>query len=176
MSKDNNKEIEIKLSYQNKEEVLKKLGPEVKFAGSNDVHDIYYRFNGNEMKNVHDILRLRITDGESELTYKSKAEDSHNVWHRTELTTAIGSAEILDQIFGGLGIQKLSEHKSRKEYWLFDGCEIVFARFTAPADLEFMEIEGDSEDKIKSVVSRLGNSVTEVGEDFFKVFDDARNK
>jgi len=176
MSKDGNKEIEIKLSYKNKREILDKLGPTAKFAGIKNFHDIYYRFKDNEMKNTNDALRLRITEEASELTYKSKTEDRDNVWHRTELTTTVSSPEILDQILSGVGIQRLYEYQSQKEYWMLDGCEIVFAHFTLPAELDFMEIEGSSEKEIRTVVERLGDSVVEVGENFFKVFDNARNK
>ena len=176
MSPKNEKEIEIKLSFKDKNLVIDKLGPGAKFIKTINVHDIYYGFNDTKMKNIHDILRLRIKEGDSELTYKSKVEDSANVWHRTEISTSIGSPESLNKILTNLGIKKLYEYLSQKEYWLSENCEIVFAKFELPAHLEFMEIEGESEDEIRKIVTSLGDSVEEVGEDFFKIFDDVRKK
>ena len=170
-----NKEIEIKLSFKNKKDVLAKLGKKAEFVKKVNVHDIYYGLEDTQMKNSKNIIRVReIKNGKSELTFKSKVEDKNNIWHRIELTTEISSAQTLDKIFSHIGVKKIYEYESEKEYYNFLGMEIVFAKFTLPTLLEFMEIEGDLETDIRRVVNKLGSSVQEVGEGFFNIFDKAR--
>lgn len=174
------KEIEIKLLFNNKEEVisklsLDKLSPEMKFERKLNIHDRYYSQGSSDMRNIHSLIRIReIQNSQAELTYKGKMKDKKNIWHRVELTTQIASPEIMDRILINLGFNRISEYKSEKEYWKFNGLEIIFAKFTIPAYLKFMEIEGTSEKKIRNIVKKLGNNVQEVGEEIFEVFDRKR--
>ena len=129
------------------------------------------------MRNIHSLIRIRkINNNEAELTYKGKVKNKNNIWHRAELTTKILSPEIMDKILINLGFKKISEYKSQKEYWEFNNLEIVFNKFTKPAYLEFMEIEGDSEKKIKNIIKKLGKNVQKVGEEIFEIFDKKRGK
>jgi predicted adenylyl cyclase CyaB len=170
------KEIEIKLLFRNKKSIITKLGKKMKLDKELTISDKYYSNSDNkaDMSNKKKLIRIRNFDNKVELTYKGNAFDNKNIWHRTELTTEIKSPEIMEKILDNLGFKKISEYKSKKEYWHFDNIEIVFAKFSQPAPLEFMEIEGTSEKKIKNVVKQLGNNVKEVGEEIFKIFDDKR--
>lgn len=170
------KEIEIKLLFRNKKSIISKLGKKMKLDKKLVISDKYYSNADNkaDMSNKNNLIRIRNFDNKVELTYKGKALDNKNIWHRTELTTEIKSPEIMEGILDNLGFKKISEYKSKKEYWHFDNLEIVFARFSLPASLEFMEIEGTSEKKIRKVVKQLGNNVKEVGEEIFKIFDNKR--
>jgi len=172
-NKPKEKEIEIKLTFKNKEEVLSKLKT-AKFVKKVAIHDVYYG-TGENMSNSNSLTRIRDIEGEEiELTFKSKAQDNNNVWHRVELTTIISSADTMGKILSHLNLNKISEYQNIKEYYDVDGLEIVFADFTLPAKLIFMEIEGESEEEIRKILSILGDSVKEAGEEIFDVFDKAR--
>ncbi len=175
MSKD--KEIEIKLLFKNKKAIINKLKPHIKLKSKINIHDRYYGYDNFDMSNVNNLVRIRtINKKKSELTFKSKAKDMKNVWHRTELNTWIGSPEKMEKILLNLGLNKISEYKSEKEFWDYKKQEIVFAKFTIPARLNFMEIEGNSKKEIKKTVKLLGNNIKEVGEEIFEVFDRVRKK
>jgi len=173
MTKD--KEIEIKLLFKNKKAIINKLNPEIKFQNKVNIHDIYFGFNKFDMSNTNKLVRIRkISKQKAELTFKGKAQDKKNIWHRTELNTDISSPEQMEKILLKLGLKKISEYKSVKEYWIYKEQKIVFAMFTAPAHLKFMEVEGESEKEIKKTVKRLSKNVKQVGEEIFKIFDKAR--
>lgn len=173
MNKD--KEIEIKLLFKNKKAIINKLKPQIRLKTKINIHDRYYGYDSFDMRNINNLVRIRTINKEkSELTFKSKAKGRKNIWHRTELNTQIESPEIMEKILLNLGLNKISEYKSRKEIWNYKKQEIVFAKFTAPARLSFMEIEGNSEKAIKKLVNSLGNKVKEAGEEIFEVFDKAR--
>lgn len=169
------KEIEIKLAIRNKERVLSLLKSKGEFIKQISINDTYYGLEDTKMRNTKKIIRIREKNkNDVELTYKSKAHDNNNVWHRTELTVKVSSAHLMDKILSHIGIKGIYKYKSKKEYWKLDNLEVVIAQFTEPAFLEFMEIEGKSEKDIKRLISKFGNNVTEVGEYFFKVFDNTR--
>lgn len=175
MKKKNKKELEIKLLFKNKKKIISKLGRGMKFKKKADIYDRYYNKKHSNMKNIHSLIRIReITHSGAELTYKGKTKDKNNIWHRVELTTQIFSPEIIDKILISLGFNKISEYKSKREYWKFNGLEIIFIKFISPTPLEFMEIEGNSEKKIRNTIKKLGNDVEEVGEEIFEIFDQKR--
>jgi predicted adenylyl cyclase CyaB len=165
------KEIEIKLIFKNKKEIINKLRPEIKLERKISIYDKYFGKDFLDMKNTHNLIRIRkINDDNAELTFKSKTKNQGNIWQRIELTTTIRSPEIMEKILTHLGFKKISEYKSQREYWKFQDLEIVFIKFTKPAFLEFMEIEGNPR-KIREVIKKLGNNVKEVGEEIFEIFD-----
>lgn len=179
-----NKEIEIKLLFKNKKELISALKPQIKFVKRLRIYDRYFSQKHNDMKNLHSLVRIREALEEknaklicksTDLTYKGKAKNQNNVWHRLELTTKVESSNLMAKILTNIGLKKISEYKNEKEYWKLDGLEIVFANFTKPARLTFMEIEGTSEKKILDLIKRLGNKVQKVGEEIFEVFDKKRN-
>lgn len=174
---DKDKEIEIKLLFKDKETVVNKLKPSIKFKNKINIHDRYYGYDDFDMRNVNNLVRIRTVNREkSELTFKGEAKNKKNIWHRTELNTQIESPEKMEKILLNLGLNKVSEYKSEKELWDYKKQEILFVKFTVPAHLNFMEIEGNSEKEIKKTVELLGNTVKEVGEEIFEIFDKARKR
>ena len=171
------KEIEIKLLFKNQKKIISMFGSSVKFQKRINLHDTYYGPKNSDMSNKHSLVRIREEkNGKAELTYKGKAKDKKNIWHRIELNTNIGSPEVMKKILNKLGFEQISEYKNEKEYYNYQGLEICFAKFTLPAKLTLMEIEGENETKIRSLVVKLGDNVKEVGEEIFAVFDKARKK
>ena len=115
-----------------------------------------------------------IENNGSELTLKSRGLEKNNILDRLELTTSVSSPETTTKILKSLGLRLLSEHKSEKEYWLFRKAKIVFARFSLPAKLEFMEIETNSSGEIEKILRKLQGKVKKADEKVFSVFDSKR--
>ncbi|MHA1657499.1 MAG: CYTH domain-containing protein [Promethearchaeota archaeon] len=172
-----NKEIEIKLQFKNKRKIISILGKKIKFQKRLRIHDEYYNRSWSDMRNTHDLVRIRsVKNGNAELTYKGKAKDKNNIWHRIELTTSIMSPGMMKKILDNIGLKKISECQSEREYWQIGNLEIVFVKFNLPVSLEIMEIEGTSEKEIRDMVKKLSKYVKKVGEEIFSVFDKERAK
>jgi predicted adenylyl cyclase CyaB len=172
-----NKEIEIKMLFKSKNKIIALLRPDIKFKKKVALHDTYFGPQKFDMSNKNDLMRIREEkNGKTELTFKSKAKDRKNIWHRIELSININSPANMAKILEHINFKKISEYKSIKEYYNFKNLEICFAHFTLPTKLEFMEIEGKSEKEIRSLVQKIGNRAREVGEEIFDVFDKVRKK
>ena len=171
------KEIELKLSYKNKKLILKQLSPVVKYIKKVKIKDAYYGFFDPKMKNSNEIIRMRTLDNKkSELTFKSQVKNRTNIWHRKELSVSISSPKTMEQILFCLKIKKYYGYESVREYWKYHNSEIVFVKFSKPAFLKFMEIEGRTAKDIKEIKRKIESLVIEVGEEFFSKFDKARKK
>lgn len=168
------KEVEIKATYENRNKIiekLKELGFE--FKEKYLLEDYYYSQTGTEMANSKDFIRIRSKGNEKELTFKGKKEKKGNIWERVELNTPVEEPEKFVRIFEELGFNKISENKSNREYWQKENIEFVFVDMIHPTEIHFLEIEAD-EDKIKWLMSELGNLVDEAGEEIFEKLDEAR--
>jgi len=165
------KEIEVKLLYKNKDKIIERLRPGIKLLGKTEVFDKYYGAAKDGIKNKNHFIRIRKINGEIELTYKGKAENKRNIISRKELTVKISAVGPAEKILYSLGYQKISDHQSKREFWSFDGAEIVFSEFTKPAHLRFMEIEANSDNRIKEILKKISGCVSKVGEDIFSKFD-----
>jgi len=169
------KEIEVKLKYKNKKDLIKKL----KELGAKKkenilLEDTYFGAPGANMSNKNSITRVRIKNSESELTYKGQCKDKNNVWERTEITAKIENSEQMKLILQNLGLEKISENKSIREVWILDKCEIVFIDFVKPDKISILEIEGPTEKKVHEIIKKLGTLVDKIGEEAFRKFDEAR--
>jgi len=169
------KEIEIKLTFDDKEAVLAKLkGLGAVFKDKYDLEDYYFSITGTDMANTNDLLRIRKKGNNQELTLKGKCETEGNVWERIEINSPIGDYEAVLKMFDHLKLNKLSVNKSMREFWDVMDCEIVFSDITYPAEVSFMEVEGPSKEKVMEVVNLLGDLVREAGEEIFRKLDQAR--
>ncbi len=170
-----NTEIEIKLLFKNKAKIVSSL-PKAKLIKTKTVHDVYYGLGHSDMSNSNQLVRVRNMDGiKTELTYKGKTQDINNVWKRKEINIDLPESKKIQEVLNLLGFNKISEYKSKKEYWQYGKQEISFAYFTLPAKLTFMEIEGPSRKGIEDTVKKIRSYVEEKSqEELFSVFDKAR--
>ena len=70
----------------------------------------------------------------------------------------------------------LLENHSEREYWQLSKVEIAFVELTKPTKLKFMELEGPSEEEIQNVLDELNDLVEKVGDDYFKILDEANKR
>jgi len=75
-----------------------------------------------------------------------------------------------------LKFNKILENVSYREYWQVDDVEIVFISLKIPCELEWIEIEGPSEEKVQNVLNHIKDLTEVVGEEYFKKIDEAREK
>ena len=169
------KEIEVKLTYQDKEKVIEKLKEiGAVFREKYLLEDYYFSLTGTDMSNTNELLRVRKQGDKQELTFKGKCETEGHIWERVELNTGITDPEAVLKMFEYLKLNKLSTNKSHREFWDINDVEIVFSDITYPADISFIEIEGPTKEKVENVLKLLGDLVKEAGEEIFKKLDEAR--
>ena len=109
-------EIEVKLKFKNKAEVireLERLG--AKFREKYELEDTYFSLEHGDMKNIHNLIRVRKKKGQSELTFKGKCETKSDIWKRLELSTSIGDSETMVKILKNLNFNKILENRSVRE-------------------------------------------------------------
>ena len=170
-------EIEVKLKFEDKEKIvgkIKELG--AKFREKYDLEDTYFSLKHNDMKNAHDLVRVRKKQDKAELTFKGKCETESHVWKRIELNTPIGDSETMMQILENLKFNKIIENKSLREYWDLEDVEIAFISLVHPVEINWIEIEAPSEEKVQKVLDELKGFAKVVGEEYFKIIDEAREK
>lgn len=168
-------EIEVKLKFEDKDKILSKLKElGATFREKYELSDTYFSLEYTDMKNAHDLVRIRKKGEKSELTFKGKCETESNVWKRIELTTSLGDSQAMLQILGYLKFNKILENKSIREYWMIGDTEIAFISLLHPVKIEFMEIEAPTEEKVKEVLSELNGLAEVVGEEYFKRIDEVR--
>jgi len=171
------KEIEVKLTYTNRDKVIEKLKEiGAVFREKYTLEDYYFSIKGTDMSNANDLLRIRKKGEKQELTFKGKCETEGNIWERIELNTDIGSADTVLKMFDHLKLNNLSTNKSSREFWDVGDVEIVFSDITYPAEINFIEIEGPTKEKVEEVLKMMGDTVKEAGEEIFRKLDEARKK
>lgn len=150
----NYREIEVRFLETDKEELIKKLeelGAEDKGEYLLEERIIY----DNAMTwrdGAHKILRLRTCDGKTKLTYK----------HRTEIT-AEGTEEIEFEVDNADAAEALLErlgyvayrHQEKKRHTFHMG-DVVVDIDTWPKIPTYVELEGPSEDALKTTANSLG--------------------
>jgi predicted adenylyl cyclase CyaB len=172
-----NKEIEAKLHYKNKEEIIKVLkSTGARKKTSTHINDVYYGTPGSTMNNTNSLTRVRIKNSESELTFKEECKNQNNVWERVELNVKIDNPENMKIILDKIGLEKISENESIREMWLFDDCELIFIDYIKPENITMIEIEGPSHDAVNCAISKLGSLVEKIGEEAFVKFEKNKKK
>jgi predicted adenylyl cyclase CyaB len=171
------KEIEIKLTYEDKQKVLERI-KEIGgvFREKYFLEDYYYSIDGKDMSNTNNLFRVRKKGEKQELTLKGKNETQSNIWERVELNTDVDNADNVLKMFEHLKFNNVSTNKSSREVWNVEDVELVFTDITFPAEISFLEIEGPTKEKVEKVLKMLGNLVKEAGEEIFKKLDEARKQ
>lgn len=174
-----NREIEVKLNYKSRADVIKKI---ISLGGKKGekfvLEDTYFGAQGSTMSNRNNLVRVRTkTSGEkffSEITFKGNCRDKKGIWERSEITAGVSDGKVAKQIFQKMGLAKISENKSEREAYILGKCEIMFIDFFLPDRISVLEAEGPSEKEVKEITLKLGNLASKTGEDAFRKFDESR--
>ena len=165
-------EIEIKLTFKDKNSIIKRLKA-LKFSLKEEfvLHDRYYGPPGTSMANTNTLVRIREKGSKSELTLKSSCKDDNNVWTREEINVGIDDAGSTHALLAKLGFVLIKENESKREVWRKGDVEFMFVKYSKPGRLEMIELEADSKEKLRSVVDKFSSLVKEASEELFRSFD-----
>jgi adenylate cyclase class 2 len=100
---------------------------------------------------INSYIRVRDEGDKVTLTFKQFA--SLSVDGAREIETTVGSFEDTIGIFVSAGLEAFSLQESKRETWEYKGYEIVLDEW--PWLNPYIEIEGESEDGLKSIVKEL---------------------
>lgn len=166
-------EIEVKLKYKNKDEIVDWLKANgFVFTKSREIRDSYYGLGQNSMSNKKSLYRLRNVVGElRELTLKDSLQDNKGVWSRREINVAVDDPENMTEILSSLNCSLIKENFSKREVWNKGETEFAFIDFSKPAELHLAEIEGPDGAEVQKFIDLLGDKVEVAGEEVFAIFD-----
>jgi len=117
------------------------------------VHEYNLRFDtpDQKLRSKHQVLRLR-QDDQTRLTFKDRADVSQGVADRQELEITVADFKSTQKILEALGFTVFMIYEKFRTTYGYKGCEIVVDEL--PFGF-FVEIEGATEDAIKTVASDL---------------------
>lgn len=101
-------------------------------------------------------IRIRDEGNKTTMVYKRHEKDDTKagVDSAKEIETTVGSFENTVDIFAASGWHPTTYQESRRENWMSDDVEVVIDEW--PWIVPYIEIEADSEQKVKDVARKLG--------------------
>jgi len=151
-------EIEAKLKIDSPGEVRRVLDClDGELVGTVIQTDHYFDDEAGTLKASDRALRIRLESGEDGkaatiVTFKgAKKGGSFKV--RRELESRVESCESLSAIFSALGFSERFVIQKSRQLWRFEDCHVCIDRL--PLLGWFVEIEGESEEKVASVQQQL---------------------
>jgi adenylate cyclase class 2 len=96
---------------------------------------------------------VRVRDEGDRVTVTYKQFDSISLHGAKEIETVVDDFESTKNIFIQIGLEPKSYQETRRETWMIDGVEVVIDEW--PWLEPFVEIEGPSEELVKSVAAKL---------------------
>lgn len=97
---------------------------------------------------------VRVRDEGDKITMSYKEIRDRSLEGMKESMVTVSDFEAASTFLVSVGLEQTSFQENRRETWTFDGCEIVID--TWPWAPPFIEIEGESEGRIRAVAERLG--------------------
>jgi adenylate cyclase, class 2 len=109
-----------------------------------------------ELRRKRCVLRVRMENGKSRITYKGPAQES-DLLVREELETVVGDGEALLRVFGALGMHVWFRYEKYREEFAHE--DVIVAIDETPVGI-FVEIEG-SEQGIAGMTVALGRTAAD---------------
>lgn len=160
-----NKEIEARFLEINKEDLLAKL----KVLGAKDLGETLLKeiiFYDPKLKMLTDreFIRLRTSRGKTTLTYKHHKE--RTVDGATEIEFEVNDAKSAEAFLEKIGLPAYRHQEKKRHTLTLDGVTIDID--TWPRIPTYVELEGPSEQALKTVAQKIGFDWKDA------IFDDAR--
>lgn len=104
----------------------------------------------------HDIKGgwLRVRDESDKITMSLKIIDGDKIESQKELCLKINNFDEGIEFLLSIGCKRKAYQETKRELWMLDGVEITIDEW--PFLEPYIEIEGESEKKVKSVAEKLG--------------------
>lgn len=155
-------EIEVKLRTEAGEVgalrvLLREIGAEC--HGARSERNLVFDTRDRQLVREDKLLRLRTTDRGRDgiLTYKGPARSGrYKQREEIEQTVAEGDdgALAIEPLLAALGYEVECLYEKRREVWACPGCEVVLDEL--PTIGWFVEVEAQSEERVREVVDLLG--------------------
>lgn len=148
-------EREIKLRFASAEEAREAVlaTGATPLLGRRLQEDALLDTEDEDLRRKRCVLRVRMENGKSRITYKGPAQPS--LMHvREELETLVGDGDVLLRVFGELGLHVWFRYEKYREEFAHE--DVIVAIDETPVGI-FVEIEG-SESGIASMAEALGRS------------------
>jgi adenylate cyclase, class 2 len=150
---DNNQEIEAKFYVTGLDRIKARLHTLEARLIQERILETNIRFDlpDARLRSEGRVLRLR-HDTEARLTYKGGSRNEQGVLSRTEIEFVVDDFEKAKQFLEALGYSELMRYDKYREVYELDGCHIMLDEL--PYGF-FVEVEGDSVDKIRKTATKL---------------------
>lgn len=96
---------------------------------------------------------MRIRDEGDKITMSLKVVDGNNIENQKEACITVSDYGEAEMILTSLGCEKKAYQETKRELWILDGVEVTID--TWPFLEPFIEVEGASEELVKSVSNKL---------------------
>ena len=163
------REIKIKLLSPKLEELEKLISSKYQYYNEEHQVDIYYNSPVRDFRKSDEALRVRIVNGEIELTYKGPKLSSKSK-SREEITVKVNDSQAIDLILQRLGFVKVIKLEKIRKNYKMDNFTISLDRVTNLGD--FIEIEGINvnEKELTTFVDNFLKQFNIVGEKTLKSY------
>lgn len=101
---------------------------------------------------------VRVRDEGDRITMSLKVVDGERIENQREICLKVDSFDEGVNLLLTLGCEKKSYQETRRERWMLDGVEVTLDEW--PFLSPFVEVEGQSEEKVKAVSEKLGFDYT----------------
>lgn len=152
------KELEVKILEINKNkivETLKGLGAKNVFDG--EIQTLFFDFKDGRIIKARDVLRLRIEQGTTELTYK-KVHVTQTVKSAEEYSVQVSELETMKKILENIGLIVTEILQKHRTSFVLDHARFDIDRYSGGYAFipEFLEIEAESTELIHKYAKTLG--------------------
>lgn len=97
---------------------------------------------------------VRVRDEQDKITMSLKIVSGNKIENQKEICLKINSFEEAEKFLTTLGCTKKSYQENKRELWTMENVEIMIDEW--PFIEPFVEIESDSEEKVKKIANKLG--------------------
>lgn len=97
---------------------------------------------------------LRVRDEGDKVTMSLKIVDGDRIEDQKEICVTVNDFDATVHLLSLLGAQRKAFQETKRELWLLDGVEITIDEW--PFLEPFVEVEGSSEEQVKSVAKKIG--------------------
>jgi adenylate cyclase class 2 len=155
-------EIELKVRISSPDSLRQQLlRLNAQSCGRTHEHDIYYNAPHRDFAVTDEAVRVRYTDDRAIVTYKGAKIKASGLKAREELTTAVESGEVFEQMLDRLGFTKTAEVNKWRENYRFRNAAISLDSVDELGT--FAEIEIMAEDDGSDASAQIDKISKEIG-------------
>jgi len=140
-------EIELKVRVTSLDTIRQRLiSLNAQSCGRLHEHDIYYNAPHRDFGVTDEAVRVRYTNHHAVITYKGAKINASGLKAREELTTAVESGKVFEQILNRLGFTKTAEVNKWRENFRFRNAAISLDSVDELGNFAEIEIMADNND------------------------------